>query len=497
MLFPTTEFALFFAATLLLWWGVPGSFPRVRKFILLAANIAFYCVWSWRFALLLLATAAVNHGLAILAARRHAPGRAAAVAVAVNLALLAFFKYAGFLFASFVAPAGAWICGAFLPPEAAEAWADFQFDHAFPFISSIILPIGISFTTFSAIAYVVDAARGTFRPAKSLLDCLNYFAFFPKLCAGPIVRPADILPDLEEPPAALPGSAKSSFARAIVLVAVGLLKKTIVANVLAQRLVDPVFTGPEGFGAIDALLAVYGYTIQIYCDFSAYTDIAIAVALLMGFRLPINFDAPYIATSLQGFWRGWHISLSTWLRDYLYIPMGGSRCAKWRVNLNLVVTMLLGGLWHGAGWTYILWGAIHGVAQVIERPFNRKRAPGEPGPSRAILFLRGLVTFHVVAFAWIFFRAGAGDVEGMRTVSAIFSAFRNWAAPATLCSATIVVMLVLGFVAQFADADRLAPVVRRFARLPAPLLAIAAALVLTIVLGFGPRGIAPFIYFQF
>ena len=525
MLFPTTSFAFFFAAVLLLWWGVPGRWSLARKVILLAANVFFYCVWSWKFALLLLATAAVNHALARAAAgatpagehpqsalptapskrgpkKEEAPPslrgdaaerqggvsrRWAILAVVLNLVLLGVFKYAGFLFSSVVSPIGAWFCRT---PEATMAWMDFQMDRAFPLLSQIVLPIGISFTTFSAIAYVVDAARGTFRPAKSLLDFANYLAFFPKLCAGPIVRPADLLPALEDPSAtALP---KAAFSRATLLLVVGLLKKTVFANVLAQRLVDPFYGDPSAYGLADAALAAIGYSVQLYCDFSAYTDMAIGLALMLGFAFPHNFDAPYFSRSLQEFWRRWHITLSSWLRDYLYIPLGGSRRGVWRTYRNLFLTMLLGGLWHGAGWMFLLWGAIHGAGLAIERAIGKALGAAKNSPFRPGL----LPTFLVVAIAWIPFRLGTGrvDAEGMAEVVRAFG--RVSAAP-TLATGTVLVALALGFLAQFADGDRLLPAARRLARLPAPLLGLVAALLLTLALGLGPRGIAPFIYFQF
>ena len=493
MLFPTTVFAFFFAAVLLVWWGIPGRFPLVRKLALFAANVFFYAYWSWRFALLLLATAAVNHALALLAARgRDAKRpertrRAVVLAVAANLLLLGVFKYAGFLFEAVVSPVGSWLCRS---PGALEAWQDFQLDRAFPALSSIVLPIGISFTTFSAISYVVDAARGTFRPARSLLDFANYLAFFPKLCAGPIVRPADLLPALEEP--GVLDVPRPAFARAMLLLAAGLLKKTVFANVLAQRLVDPFYADPALFGLADAALAALGYSVQLYCDFSAYTDMAIALALLLGFRFPHNFDAPYLARSLQEFWRRWHITLSTWLRDYLYIPLGGSRCGAARSYANLLATWLLGGLWHGAGWMFLLWGGMHGLGLAAERAIGRalgatKEAPFRPGIVPTAIF---------ASLAWIPFRLGTGHAPA-ETAGEVLRAFGRASAPATLATAPVLAALVLGFLSQVCDADRMRPLERLLARLPAPWLALAGALLLTAALGLGPRGIAPFIYFQF
>ncbi len=512
MLFPTTEFALFFAATLLLWWGVPRRLPVARKLVLLAANIVFYAVWSWRFALLLLASAAVNHALALAAARGrerqdaldgsdrslvagHWSARTATtVAVLTNLLLLAFFKYAGFLFTSLVSPVASWFCRS---PESMEAWFALQEDHIFPFLSSIVLPIGISFTTFSAIAYVVDAARGTFRPANSFLDFANYLAFFPKLCAGPIARPADLIPQLESGTAQdldlrheKGGGAPSraAAARATLLLCVGLLKKTVFANLVSQRLVDPFFADPSSYGWAGAALGIAGYAVQLYCDFSAYTDMAIALALLLGFSLPDNFDAPYLSRSLQEFWRRWHISLSTWLRDYLYIPLGGSRRGTWRTYGNLLLTMLLGGLWHGAGWMFLLWGALHGLGQAVERAVGRLLPSGKFRPGL-------LPTFLFVALAWVPFRLGTGgeDIGALSDIAAALGRAGFGACPDTAAC----VALALGFLSQFADAARRRPATRLLARLPAPLLGLVAAMLLTLVLGLGPRGVAPFIYFQF
>ena len=492
MQFPTAIFACFFALVLGLHWTLPER-GVTRKWALLAASVAFYAWWSWKFALLTLASAALNHGAALLIASVEDARKRRArlvVAVAANLLLLAFFKYSGFLLTQVFHPLAV-IC--FRQFGAIENLLDFE-DRILPFVESIILPIGISFYTFQAIAYVADVASGKARPAASLLDFANYLAFFPKLCAGPIVRPSALLPQMESLPAR---TTEVDTGRAATLVLGGLFKKVVVANWIAQHLADPVFTDPESFGAADALLGIYGYTIQIYCDFSAYSDIATGCALLLGFKFPDNFRAPYVASSLQDFWRRWHITLSSWLRDYLYIPMGGSRCAKWKIHRNLIVTMLLGGLWHGAGWSYILWGAIHGVGQVLERPFNKKRAPDAPPAPRAVTLHRGIVTFHVVAFAWIFFRAGAVDAEGLTTVSGILSDLGRWSEPATLLTPMAVIMLLIGFALQALDGDTPRRLWAAFGRLHPVTQGLVAAILLTVVLGLGPAGVAPFIYFQF
>ena len=492
MQFPTAIFACFFALVLALHWTLPER-SALRKWSLLAASVFFYAWWSWKFALLTLASAALNHGAARLVDASSDPKRRRRLlvgAVAGNLLLLAFFKYAGFLFMDVFHPLAVLCCRPF---GAVESLLEFE-ETILPFVESIVLPIGISFYTFQAIAYVADVASGKSRPAASLLDFANYLAFFPKLCAGPIVRPADLLPQMEKLPS---HDVKIDTGRAATLVLGGLFKKVVVANWLSQHLADPVFTDPESFGAVDALLGAYGYAIQIYCDFSAYSDIATGCALLLGFTFPDNFRAPYVATSLQDFWRRWHITLSSWLRDYLYIPLGGSRCAKWKIHRNLILTMLLGGLWHGAGWSYILWGAIHGLGQSLERPFNKKRPAGAPPPPRAVTFLRGLLTFHVVAFAWIFFRAGAADAEGLTTVGNLLAAFGRWNLPATLLSPTALILLALGFALQALDGETPRRLWNAFGRLHPLAQGLVAALLLTLVLGLGPAGVAPFIYFQF
>ncbi len=492
MQFPTAIFACFFALVLGLHWTLPER-SALRKWALLAASMVFYAWWSWKFALLTLASAALNHGAALLIASASDAKRRRArlvLAVAANLLLLAFFKYSGFIFTQVFHPLAVVCLRQF---GAVESLLDFE-DRVLPFVESIVLPIGISFYTFQAIAYVADVASGKTRPAASLLDFANYLAFFPKLCAGPIVRPDALVPQMEKLPSR---ETEIDTGRAATLILGGLFKKVVIANGLAKHLADPLFTDPESFGAVDAILGIYGYAIQIYCDFSAYSDIATGCALLLGFKFPDNFRAPYIATSLQDFWRRWHITLSSWLRDYLYIPLGGSRCAPWKVHRNLILTMLLGGLWHGAGWSYILWGAIHGIGQSLERPFNRKRPAGAPPPARAVTFLRGVLTFHVVAFAWIFFRAGAADAEGLTTVSNLLAAFGRWNLPATLLSPTALVLLALGFALQALDGETPRRVWRAFGRLHPVLQGLVAAIIFTGVLGLGPAGVAPFIYFQF
>ena len=503
MLFPTALFALFFIVVATLHWTLPER-SLARKIWLFAASVFFYAWWSWRFALMMLASALVNHGFALAIARaRHGGSETAAespegvrrakrllvLCIVLDLLLLAVFKYARFLVYDALWPILVPLCRA-MGEGAVDALIAFH-EAADPILTGIVLPIGLSFYTFQAIAYVVDVHRGTVRPAASWLDFANFLAFFPKLTSGPIVRTADFLPQMETLPSR---DTPVDTGRAVTLVIGGLIKKMVVANWLASHLVDPFFSAPEDFGVWDALLGSYGYAIQLYCDFSAYSDIATGCALLLGFRFPDNFRAPYIATSIQDFWRRWHISLSSWLRDYLYIPFGGSRCAPWKVHRNLLLTMLLGGLWHGASWAFLLWGVFHGLVQCIERLFRKSKKADPVSGIRRIVAI--VFTFHIATFAWILFRCGFADMQGFETFRAVLGAFGR-AAPSALFSAMAVGMLLLGYALQALDGDTPRRIWNAFNRLPVWARALLAALLFTLVAGLGPSGVAPFIYFAF
>jgi len=274
------------------------------------------------------------------------------------------------------------------------------------------IPAGISFYTFQTLSYTVDIYRGEIRPLRRWIDYLFYLSFFPQLVAGPIVRAKDFIPQIHRRPQLL----KAEYGEALALIISGLIKKAIIGDFIGANLVDQVFAEPSRFTGLENLFAVYGYAMQIYCDFSGYSDMAIGIALLLGFRFNINFDSPYQSGNITEFWRRWHISLSTWLRDYLYIPLGGNRKGKVRTYVNLIITMLLGGLWHGAALRFVLWGAIHGVALALHKLYlsifdyfgwRRKN------PLRIQRFIGQVITFHLVCFAWIFFRADTMDTATM------------------------------------------------------------------------------------
>ncbi|TAK70685.1 MAG: MBOAT family protein [Actinomycetota bacterium] len=356
MIFPTIEFACFFVVVLVGSWLLMPNPRWWRPFILLA-SLAFYAYADWRFVGLLLLSVVLNQAAATLIASSADPvyrRRVLWCAVVADIAVLAVFKYVDFFATSIDAMLERLGIGMPLP------------------LLHLALPIAISFFTFQAISYVVDVYRGDV-PLARPIDTAIYLTFFPHLVAGPIVRAREFIPQLTSGPR---DPRRVPAAPALMLIAGGLVKKVVIADVLATRLVDPVFGSPSSYNPVEVWLAVLGYAAQIYCDFSAYTDMAIGFAMLLGFRFPQNFDRPYRARSLRDFWHRWHMTLSRWLRDYVYVPLGGSRRGVRRTYLNLMLTFLIGGLWHGAAWTFVIWGAIHGGGLVVQRWWaGRRREP--------------------------------------------------------------------------------------------------------------------------
>ena len=301
-----------------------------------------------------------------------------ATSLLVNLGLLCYFKYTNFFY-EMLAPLWG---GEFHPLD-------------------IFLPVGISFFTFQSLSYTIDVYRRDLRPLDSLLDYAFYISFFPQLVAGPIVRARDFIPQIRRPLYV----SSEMFGQGIFLIVSGLFKKAVISDYISVNFVERIFDNPGLYSGVENLFGVYGYALQIYCDFSGYSDMAIGIALLLGFRFPINFNSPYKSDSVTDFWHRWHISLSTWLRDYLYISLGGNRKGKFRTYVNLILTMLLGGLWHGASWNFIVWGGLHGVALAVHKFFRsllkRPKTYRSTGIRR---FFAVLITFHFVCFCWIFFR---------------------------------------------------------------------------------------------
>jgi len=356
MLFPTVTFAVFFVAVFLAHLGLKDR-PLAWKTMMLAASYVFYGWWNWRFCGLLALSTVANWAFGAVMA--DLPQRARRVvmvlAAAANLAMLGLFKYYGF----FVEALSSSIGTGGLP------------------LLDFVLPIGISFFTFQALSYVVDVYRRNL-DGRPLLDFAVYLAFFPQLVAGPIVRATEFLPQLDrltvrDSPTSPLTRPPIEVSEAAWLIGRGLFKKVVIASYLADTIVDPVFAAPSLASKTDLLLAFYGYAVQIYADFSGYTDMAIGIALLLGFRFPTNFDNPYRALSIQDFWRRWHMTLSRWLQDYLYIPLGGNRISPLVTYRNLMATMILGGLWHGAAWNFVAWGGVHGAALAGERYIGQRR----------------------------------------------------------------------------------------------------------------------------
>ena len=379
MLFNTLQFFVFLAVVLIAFYSSPRSWRRI---ILLAASYFFYMSWIPKFILLLLALTVIDYTAARWIARTESPRSrktALIVSLSANLGLLGFFKYYNFFAANIAHLLGR--------PESS-------------FALSIILPLGISFHTFQSMSYVIDVYRREQKPIVNPVDYALFISFFPQLVAGPIVRAREFFGDLYHWQA--PNSAE--VLRGLLLVILGLAKKMVMADQFAQ-VANNYFKDVAGHpGLLTAWSGVVAFGIQIYFDFSGYTDMAIGMALLLGFHFPVNFRRPYLASSITDFWHRWHMSLSRWLRDYLYIPLGGNRHGRLTTYRNLMLTMLLGGLWHGASWNFVVWGGYHGGLLSIERMLGLKRAPEE---NRWTLFypVRAILTFVLVMIGWVFFRA--------------------------------------------------------------------------------------------
>ena len=462
MVFPTVEFAIFFPIVLGLSWLLMPR-PGLWKPFILAASYAFYAAADWRFVALLVAITLFNQ-LAAVAAHRSQGGRRKAIvtaAVAADIGVLGVFKYYGFFAQEINGVLDGVGLGLSMP------------------LVALAIPLGVSFITFQAISYTVDVHRGKIEPGTTL-DVGIYLAFFPHVVAGPIVRAKEFLPQLARPR----DPRDVAVGAGIVLICVGLVKKVAIADYLAREIADPVFAVPEAYNAPDILLAAYAYTVQIYCDFSGYTDVAIGLALLMGFVFPQNFDHPYRSRSFREFWQRWHITLSRYLRDFLYIPLGGNRGGRLFTARNMMVTMLLGGLWHGAAWTFVIWGGMHGAAMVVERQFS--------GRVRIPAWLSWLLVFHVVVATWVLFRSPDLEIAG-----AFFSQLTDWG-PATLWSLPVV-LVVFGVIAyQVLPRERLTRLRLRVEGLrPAALGAGLAAVVMLVAASVPSEGVPPFIYFQF
>lgn len=396
-----------------------------------------------------------------------------ALSLCINLGMLAYFKYFNFLGELFVkAMGGEWLT------------------------MDIFLPVGISFFTFQSLSYIIDVYRKRITPLNRWIDYVFYVSFFPQLVAGPIVRARDFIPQIHKDP----WVTRSDFGEGLFLILCGLFKKVVISDYISLNFVDRVFDAPLLYTGVENLLGVYGYALQIYCDFSGYSDMAIGIALLLGFRFNVNFNSPYQSASITEFWRRWHISLSSWLKDYLYISLGGNRKGRIRTYVNLLITMLLGGLWHGASIRFILWGALHGVALAVHKfmmnHFSGFKPMGnEMKPWRRILGV--FITFHLVCLGWILFRATSMQAVG-EMLSQIFLNFHPEVFPQFVSGYKgVFALMLMGYVMHFMP--RSVEAVWRGALTRSPLLiqAIVLAIAIFVVIQFKSIGVQPFIYFQF
>jgi alginate O-acetyltransferase complex protein AlgI len=462
MLFNSLEFIPFLLTVLFVYHVLPLGWP-VQKTFLLVASYLFYTAWNPPFGLLLLASTVADYWIAARMSRSENPRARKAwlvLSCTIGLGILAFFKYSKFFFANWMA----------IFPAPAQMPT---------FIENIVLPAGVSFYTFQSMSYTIDIYRRQIEPAKTFRDFALFVAFFPQLVAGPIVRAADFLPQLDSRRRVVPEHVTLGLDQ----IARGFAKKVIFADTLSIY-VDAVFAAPQDYTSLNVLLAIYAYAFQIYYDFSGYSDIALGCARLMGFTLMRNFDLPYLAANPSDFWRRWHISLSTWLRDYLYISLGGSKFGTWKTYRNLFLTMLIGGLWHGAAWGFVLWGAYHGLLLIAHRYLFRDRAlPSLPK------ILTVPVMFHLVCLGWIPFRA-----RSLTDAQLIFKQLMEFDVAYAPIDLQVLIVLaisvplhILGASAWLKRTWENGGILPRMTFYSAVILVILAT----------ARGAAPFIYFQF
>lgn len=489
LLFTSVSFWIF----LLVVWGgylFLHTKLRVRSFYLLLVSLLFYYKSCGLFFLFLLLSIGFNYGMALCVERMRNEVKRKwllGFTVGLNLLGLCYFKYTEFLLdtlnvffgTSYVyrSSVGVWLAGV-LGQEASVG-------------RELLLPVGLSFYTFQALSYVVDVYRGDLRALRNPVDFGFYLSFFPQLVAGPIVRASEFIPQIGRSYVATQREA----GHALYLILVGLCKKVVLSDYVALNLVDRVFAQPEAYSGVENLLAVYGYTLQIYCDFSGYTDIAIGIALLLGFHLSINFNFPYRATSITNFWRRWHISLSTWLRDYLYIPLGGNRCGVYRQALHLMATMLLGGLWHGASWTFVVWGGVHGLLLIVSKWVDVWCKPWLKRQSFVVL--RQVVVFHLVAALWVLFRAS--DFSQAMVVFSRIGSGLGFSHLLTIVEGygVVFLLMVLGYTLHWIPLSWIERVRGQFILSPIWMKFLITVVVILIILHFQSADLQPFIYFAF
>lgn len=477
MIFSSGIFLFLFAGFTLL-YAFMRKKPILRMAYVSLFSVYFYYKTGGFFFLLLILVSVTDFiiGLCLSKTQTRIYRRGwVALSVLINLGMLAYFKYTNLFVQITNDIAGGDIL---------------QFQNIF-------LPVGISFFVFQSMSYTIDIYRGELKPLTCWLDYFFYLSFFPQLVAGPIVRARDFIPQIRQNPLTV---TREMFGTGIFLIMIGLIKKAIISDYISVNFVDRIFDNPMLYTGFENLMGVYGYALQIYCDFSGYSDMAIGIALLLGFRFPKNFDSPYKSATITEFWRRWHISLSSWLKDYLYISLGGNRKGKFRTYVNLVVTMLLGGLWHGAALRFLLWGGFHGVMLAVHKFFMTyfpSLKPTGAKMKKGWRFLGIIVTFNLVALGWIFFRARTVGT-GFSILEQIFTNFDTSLIPQIIKGYwPICVMLAVGYITHFLPEKVQHMATDRVIKNTAIVNALIVVAIIWVVMQVKSAEIQPFIYFQF
>jgi len=460
------EFGLIFLAFLWLYWWLGSRYGvRTQNFLLLVASYLFYCSFDWRFAVLLLNFSLVMLVLAQLTYDSYGYRRRWPMVLGVILALtnLGIFKYYNFFREECLSVLAPFFNGINIP------------------VLEVLLPVGISFYTFQGLAYLISVGREE-RKAADVLDGLLHLSFFPTLLAGPICRPSELLTQIESPQARRIAAPEM----AILLIISALIKKVWLAAWLAEAWVNPVFANPEGYHALELIGALMAYAWQLFFDFSGYTDVVTAFALLLGFTLPVNFRQPYLATNLSDFWRRWHITLSRWIRDYVYIPLGGNRGNWGRTQINLLMAMTLSGFWHGASLTFVVWGVWHGLGLIMQNAWQKKI-----GGSLPSIFAQ-MLTFLFVCFGWLLFRS-----ENWDAFATYVNAFSQWDTLPSLNWIGLLLALVTFFVLASRADFMMNQSASLLKRIPWWGQGVVLAVVALVVMSLAPAGMPGFIYFGF
>jgi alginate O-acetyltransferase complex protein AlgI len=489
MIFTTAAFWLFLLL-ILAGYSLVYRKQTLRNSYLFLVSMFFYYKAGGLFLLILIFVTVVDYTCGILLARsKSVAGKKLVVLLSLisNLGLLGYFKYTGFIVSTINEIFGTHFRVYDLLSSFSNSILGTSFD-----ISYIILPVGISFFTFQSLSYIIDIYRGKMEPVRNIIDFGFYVSFFPHLVAGPIVRASIFMPQIYQDFRL----SRHEFSHSLFMISKGLIKKVIISNFIAINLVDRVFDAPALYSGFENLMAIYGYGLQIYCDFSGYTDIAIGVALILGFRLPINFYSPYKAGSIKDFWKRWHISLSQWLRDYLYIPLGGNRKGKVRTYINVMITMLLGGLWHGASLKYIIWGGLHGTGLVVNRLWDSS-VKGYWKSGWVWRAVAVFITFQFVNFCWIFFRAP--DIESVSIM--LKQIFENFSPGSYLTVLPAYIsaffLMAIGYTIHFLPEKVKESYRGLFITIPVPAQIVVILAVAVLLFQMRSTSVVPFIYFRF